>query len=244
MASPEPEPLAEIGRRLRHACARKRWTIETLARQAGLGRTTVSHAVNGRKLPSEKTLVMLAQRLGEDPRPLLILRNAAQVEVKHEPDSGPVIIDIGAIIEPNTSMAFGSTRFSISNCTDKAIKVTGITLEIIDRRYSSTTQQLHPGAPLTEYELTATIDESSTSVDLLTQHHILKPGETDGFYLKIFSEEGWVYDLALKSFWHEIGTQAKNIVSSEGFAMEFAPRSPRAMIALILRIRANQGGIQ
>jgi transcriptional regulator with XRE-family HTH domain len=51
--------------------------MTALPRRAGLGRTTVSQALNGPSVPSEATLVALATALGAHPQPLLRLRAGA-----------------------------------------------------------------------------------------------------------------------------------------------------------------------
>ena len=48
-----------------------------VAQRTGLGRTTISQAMNGQAVPSEATLVALAKALGADLGPMLALREAA-----------------------------------------------------------------------------------------------------------------------------------------------------------------------
>ncbi|WP_030556710.1 NACHT domain-containing protein [Streptomyces exfoliatus] len=77
MGDVHKDPLAELAFRLRTLKARKRLQIAGLVQRTGLGRTTVSLALNGQKVPSEATLVALAKALGTDVEPLLALREAA-----------------------------------------------------------------------------------------------------------------------------------------------------------------------
>jgi transcriptional regulator with XRE-family HTH domain len=49
-----------------------------LRQRTGLGRTTISQALSGSKVPSEATLVALAKALGTDAAPLLALREQAR----------------------------------------------------------------------------------------------------------------------------------------------------------------------
>ncbi|MGA4843659.1 NACHT domain-containing protein [Streptomyces sp. G45] len=71
----ERDPLAELKGRLRSLRAQRRLSMITLSRRAGLGRTTVSLALNGDALPSEATVAALAETLGADAEPLLRLRD-------------------------------------------------------------------------------------------------------------------------------------------------------------------------
>ncbi|MFJ3206254.1 helix-turn-helix domain-containing protein [Streptomyces sp. NPDC086989] len=48
-----------------------------LQQRTGLGRTTVSQALNGQVMPTEATLAALAKALGTDVGPMLALREAA-----------------------------------------------------------------------------------------------------------------------------------------------------------------------
>ncbi|MEU8581404.1 NACHT domain-containing protein [Streptomyces abikoensis] len=73
--------LAELAARLRLLRLGRRLTYMSLERRAGLGHTTVSQTLNGRKVPTEATVVALAKALGADPGPLLVLRERAAEEI-------------------------------------------------------------------------------------------------------------------------------------------------------------------
>ncbi|MGA4980101.1 NACHT domain-containing protein [Streptomyces cinereoruber] len=77
MGDVHEDPLAELVFRLRTLKAQKRLQTAGLVQRTGLGRTTVSQALNGHKVPSEATVVALAKALGTDAEPLLALREAA-----------------------------------------------------------------------------------------------------------------------------------------------------------------------
>ncbi|MGY1498655.1 NACHT domain-containing protein [Streptomyces sp. QTS52] len=71
------EALVELKERLRSLRAQRRLSMTALPMRAGLGRTTVSQALNGTGVPSEATVAVLASVLGADPEPLLRLRAGA-----------------------------------------------------------------------------------------------------------------------------------------------------------------------
>ncbi|MFD4370638.1 hypothetical protein [Streptomyces sp. NPDC058486] len=78
--------LAELRRRLGSALATRRWTKTQVARQAALGRTTVSEAFrDGGPVPSEQTVAALAGVLHLDVDEMLGLRRSAAATVA---DSG------------------------------------------------------------------------------------------------------------------------------------------------------------
>lgn len=77
MGDGHEDPLAELALRLRTLRARRGLQMGGLQQRTGLGRTTVSQALNGQVVPSEATLVALAKALDADVEPMLALREAA-----------------------------------------------------------------------------------------------------------------------------------------------------------------------
>ncbi|MEU2209684.1 helix-turn-helix domain-containing protein [Streptomyces hygroscopicus] len=77
MGDVHEDPLAELALRLRTLRAQRGLQMGGLQQRTGLGRTTVSQALNGQVVPSETTLVALAKALGADVGPMLALREAA-----------------------------------------------------------------------------------------------------------------------------------------------------------------------
>ncbi|MFI6338291.1 NACHT domain-containing protein [Streptomyces sp. NPDC050535] len=71
------EALAELKERLRSLRVQRRLSMTALPGRAGLGRTTVSQALNGTGMPSEATVVALAAALRTEAEPLLRLRASA-----------------------------------------------------------------------------------------------------------------------------------------------------------------------
>ncbi|NED04520.1 helix-turn-helix domain-containing protein [Streptomyces sp. SID6648] len=71
------EPLESLKRLLRRLRVEQGLSVGGLARRARLGRTTTSQALNGGTVPSEATLVSLAQALRTQADPLLRLRMLA-----------------------------------------------------------------------------------------------------------------------------------------------------------------------
>ncbi|WP_370422051.1 NACHT domain-containing protein [Streptomyces sp. QH1-20] len=77
MGDEETGARAELAARLRLLRAERRLSVTALERRCGLGRTTISQALNGRKVPSEATVIALAKALGAAPPALLELRSRA-----------------------------------------------------------------------------------------------------------------------------------------------------------------------
>ncbi|MFD5078911.1 NACHT domain-containing protein [Streptomyces sp. NPDC058371] len=89
-------PLEELARRLRLLRAERRISVTALTSRVGLGRTTVSKALNGSSVPSEETIVALATALRADVGPLLQLREQA-----HTPTSRIYRIERKRIRQPS-----------------------------------------------------------------------------------------------------------------------------------------------
>ncbi|GAA3372500.1 NACHT domain-containing protein [Streptomyces antimycoticus] len=87
MGEGHEDPLAELALQLRHLRAQRGLQMGGLQQRTGLGRTTVSQALNGYKVPSEATLFALARALGTDVEPLLALRQAAMRLPRSRDDS-------------------------------------------------------------------------------------------------------------------------------------------------------------
>ncbi|MFF4097543.1 NACHT domain-containing protein [Streptomyces sp. NPDC001834] len=77
MGNVHEDPLAELALRLRALRVQRGLQMGGLQQRTGLGRTTVSQALNGHVVPSETTLLALAKALGTDVEPLLALRHSA-----------------------------------------------------------------------------------------------------------------------------------------------------------------------
>ncbi|MFI1585529.1 NACHT domain-containing protein [Embleya sp. NPDC020630] len=73
MAGPVENPLGRLAECLRRLRAMRGLSVDALRARSGLGRTTVSQALNGRAVPSPGTVVALARALRVDPEPLLDL---------------------------------------------------------------------------------------------------------------------------------------------------------------------------
>ncbi|MER6958902.1 NACHT domain-containing protein [Streptomyces sp. NPDC000618] len=101
MGDVHEDPLAELALRLRTLRAQRGLQMGGLQQRTGLGRTTVSQALNGQVVPSEATLVALAKALGADVGPLLALREAAV----RQPDVSPVRV-VRRPVRPKVEPAF------------------------------------------------------------------------------------------------------------------------------------------
>ncbi|MFF9352780.1 NACHT domain-containing protein [Streptomyces sp. NPDC014734] len=101
MGDVHEDPLAELALRLRTLRAQRGLQMGGLRQRTGLGRTTVSQALNGQVVPTEATLVALARALGADAEPMLALREAAA----RQSDVSPVRV-VRRPVRPKVEPAF------------------------------------------------------------------------------------------------------------------------------------------
>jgi transcriptional regulator with XRE-family HTH domain len=241
------EPLIELARHIRLSLATRRWTVGALERRAGLGHTTVSQALNGRLVPSERTVAALAHALGGDTHIWLALREAAErhEETLNEPvrigSENGVILDVGAIQLPNASIAWSEVRFSLSNLTSSPLKVVQIFLETVKCVALEEMSAVVVAAPVMEYFLQAQLTEAVGRLPLLPRHHVLGPGDTDGFFLRIDGVEGRAFRLRLIVIWHYLGDAAcsDNTTIGPAFWVQYSPRSPAGMLEMVRRVRLS-----
>lgn len=155
-------------------------------------------------------------------------------ETKCEPSylSHQCILDIASVIEPYDCGAGAEVRFSITNNGLEFIKITSIQLELLS--YKPYLHPLHmvPEIIIDEYFLHTNINPNTPAYELLPKHHILKSGETDGFFLKIDAEEGIAYDLMLSVMWNILGNTLRNKATSSVFKLAFPIKSIEGLIKL------------
>ncbi|MFI8423771.1 NACHT domain-containing protein [Streptomyces sp. NPDC085479] len=83
-------PLDLLAARLRTLRLQRGLSVSGLQLRSGLGKTTVSQALNGSRVPSEATVVALARALGVDSGPLLTLRRqSCPAPTEEVRDTGP-----------------------------------------------------------------------------------------------------------------------------------------------------------
>jgi len=147
-----------------------------------------------------------------------------------------LVIDLGSVRPPEDMIDLGEVRFSVSNDTNTALKITAITLRVQGRRHSDSTLTKTPGAPLAESFLFADVTFDDTA-ELLFQHHVLNPSETDGFLLRIAAPEGQEVDCQLDVDWNELGTPQKRVASSDLFTIDYPAYTPAGLLAAAKRRR-------
>ncbi|MFE9328140.1 helix-turn-helix domain-containing protein [Nocardia sp. NPDC052278] len=237
--------LTELVQLIRARLAVRRMAVLALEQRTGLGHTTVSRALNGRAVPSQRTVALIADALGADPKPWLILRQAAaehdQPAVELAAARAGVVLDIGAVRPPWAGVEWAEVRFSVSNFTDHAVKLTRLAIEVLTATESTVSQGASPAAPIDEYFMVGEIVPGASEVELLDRHHLLEPAATDGFFLKITAPEAYAYQLQLLAQWHVLGAQDPMLDRSAMFEVEFPARSVAALAAVVRRRRMQQG---
>jgi hypothetical protein len=70
-------------------------------------------------------------------------------------------------------------------------------------------------------------------VDILPQHYLVQPAETDGFFLKLDGPEGFRIKMHLAAHCHFLGQGDVDVtVSSRSFAIDFPARSSAELLKI------------
>ncbi len=133
MGDGQEDPLAELALRLRTLRAQRGLQMGGLQQRTGLGRTTVSQALNGQVVPSEATLVALAKALGTDAEPLLVLRHAA-ARIPQVRDSYPQRV-VRRPVRPRTQPSFEERYLSYVAERHSQLTVVGLDLSRPERAH-------------------------------------------------------------------------------------------------------------
>ncbi|MXG24479.1 NACHT domain-containing protein [Streptomyces sp. YIM 132580] len=132
MGDVHEDPLAELALRLRTLRAQRGLQMGGLQQRTRLGRTTLSQAMNGQAVPSEATLVALAQALGADVNPLLALREAA-APVLRARKSSPIGAARRRPVRPKTKPSFEERYLSYVAERHSQLTVVGLDLSRPER---------------------------------------------------------------------------------------------------------------
>jgi predicted alpha/beta hydrolase family esterase len=144
------------------------------------------------------------------------------------------IVHIGKVRGPQSWSLLGEVRFTLTNNTARKIHVSSLRLTVIKvdeiRRSLATTT----AGPVDETMLFARLDRHSTEIDILPGPHVIDPSGTDGFFLKVEAEEGFVYELRIEAEWQFLKGTSQISLSNE-FSLEFPAHSVDGLLRLAER---------
>lgn len=116
-----------------------------------------------------------------------------------------VIIDIGKITLPGNSLKNAEVRFTLTNALFDSVKITSVKLTIVRCEEYSIPGTQYVAAPVDEHFLYANMTPNIHEYELFERHHILHQNESDGFFLKIDADEGFIYTMKLIASYHPLG---------------------------------------
>ncbi len=148
------------------------------------------------------------------------------------------IIHIGTVRAPQSWTLLGEVRFTLTNNTGRKIHVSSLRVVVMKVKEIDRTMATTTAGPVDETVLFARIRADSTRVDILPRPHVIDPSGTDGFFLKIEAEEGFVYDLSIEAEWQYLRGASRISVSSD-FTLEFPSHSVEGLLRLAERSAGN-----
>jgi hypothetical protein len=143
------------------------------------------------------------------------------------------IIDVGSITPMREWCESPAVRFTVTNTGSSQIKIPYINLVVKDRKSLLIPHHALPGAIVEEYLLKAHLTHDRDLYELLEAPHVLSSGETDGFRLRITSEDGWTYTLCIEIGIKSLGTgTTKNEVIGP-FTLDFPILGIDTLLAVV-----------
>lgn len=122
-------------------------------------------------------------------------------------------------------------RFSITNLTDDILKLTKLVLEVAERKETGRIALKKAGAPLSEFELRARIDDTD-ELDLLCEvntQFILNARTSDAFNLALSGPQGCDVTCRLRACVDRLATREHQWIESTPFEVNYPIRSLKAL---------------
>jgi predicted alpha/beta hydrolase family esterase len=174
----------------------------------------------------QTTLDFVRSSLGEHPEKAA---NNATVA-----DPIDCIIHLGTVRGPQSWTLLGEVRFTITNNTTRKIHVSSVRLVVVNVTETDRTLGATTAGPVDETILFARINGNSTQVEILPKPHVIDPSGTDGFFLKIEAEEGFVYQLRIEAEWQFLGGTSQ-MSASRDFTIEVPFHSVEGLLRMAER---------
>jgi hypothetical protein len=157
------------------------------------------------------------------------------------PEVDGLTLDIGSITEVSISGKPARVLFTLTNSSAARAKVPQITLELLAAERLIEPHFLRPEGLPDYYNLKAHLKPDQSSYELLDLDHVLEPGETEGYTLRVTADEGWRYRLRLKVAWWLLGREDKHVLQSEPFQLSFRIMSTDGLLEAIRLARGDAG---
>ncbi|GAA3469803.1 S1 family peptidase [Nonomuraea roseola] len=161
----------------------------------------------------------------------------------HDPGAAQgLIVDLGRVREESPGGKPGEVLFTVTDATPEKVKLTSVRALVRDRSPSlKPHHRLAEGVP-EQYDLDLALTPHLDSYELLDVHHVLDPGETEGYRVRVTSPEGWRYRLEFVVGWHRLGSADPQETSLGPVELTFRVKSEEALTALVRRGRTAVAG--
>jgi hypothetical protein len=150
------------------------------------------------------------------------------------------VLDVGAIIPVPEWGSPAEVKFTVTNTGKDICKISSICLHIENRRKIVEPHHFLPGAIVEEYELNVHLTPDRDRYELLNAPHILKPGETDGFRVKIDSDDGWEYTISITISINVIGAKVNRQLLIGPIDLTFRLRSTISLLEAIREAKRSR----
>ncbi len=152
-----------------------------------------------------------------------------------------LLVDIGVVrekVSPSGRAPFA--EFTLTNRGRTDLKITSIALRVDERVDISTPHHFVPEGLPEQFELLAELEDGRDDYELLDGHHVLVPGETEGYRLRLQSPEGRRYRLLLLVSWRQLGADERHTERIGPIAAEFPLQSTQALLDAVRDARQRE----
>jgi len=160
-------------------------------------------------------------------------RWAEAMRLVKPPEADGLTLDIGSVTEVSISGRPARVLFTITNSSAARAKVPQITLELLTAERLIEPHYFRPEGLPQYYDLKAHLKPDQSRYELLDLDHVLEPGETEGYVLRVTADEGWSYWLRLRVAWWLLGHEDKHVLDSEPFQLSFRIMSTDGLLEAV-----------
>ncbi|MFC4120645.1 S1 family peptidase [Nonomuraea zeae] len=144
-----------------------------------------------------------------------------------------LIVDLGHVKEESPGGKPGEVLFTVTDATSEKVKLTSIRALVRDRSPVRRPHHRLPEGVPEQYDLDLALTPHLDAHELLDVHHVLDPGETEGYRVRVTSPEGWRYRLEFVIGWHRLGSGDPQESSLGPVELAFRVKSEEGLAALV-----------
>ncbi len=173
----------------------------------------------GEHIPHPYWRERLCKVYNRDAASIGLIESPASADLAETAPQGLILEDLG--IDSPFWESVHYLRFTLANAKQGVIFVDHMDLNVL---YAEPCEYLWthaPGAILKIFEFAVELDSAQNIYQITDDFFTYKPGDIDGFRIKLTSKQFFLYDVQLEAHWHFVGTKQEMISRSEIHTISF-----------------------